>query len=270
LATNSSSTAPDDMLYYFKMLTKIMETCNLQMKDVDSSLKAKLIIDSSAISSLSNNTPHQSETSSSDNESIVEKVSVKNNTRRRKFKQSKNTGPKVFTKTPESNKVPNRKNDKSYVKYCSSRTYQNKNHANTTAAINEMNFKMAKFLNISSANRPNYFDNSNMLTTENLRNVQTQSQVEEYTHQLYQHMSANNYTHPQQMNMPNTSTGYYGMHNMGNPTFPNVHSMPQYSQFQNQQPPSLLDIRPQINQQNATSHFDKNKTRQKKWASKNK
>lgn len=253
------------------MLTKIMETCNLQMKDVDSSLKAKLIIDSTAISSLSNNTPHQSETGSSDNESIVEKVSVKNNTRRRhKFKQSRNTGPKVFTKMPESNKVPNRKNDKSYDNHCSSRTYQNENPTNTTAAINEMNFKMAKFLNISSANRPNYFDNSNILTTENLRNVQTQSQVEEYTHQLYQHISANNYTHPHQMNIPSTSTGYYGMHNTGNPTFPNFHSMPQYSQFQNQQPPSLLDVRPQINQQNATSHFDINKTRQKKWTSKNK
>lgn len=270
LATNSSSTAPDDMLYYFKMLTKIMETCNLQMKDVDSSFKAKLIIDSPATFSLSNNTPHQSETGSSDNESIVEKVSVKKNTRIRKFKQSKNTGPRVFTKMPESNKVPNRKNDKSYVDHCSSRTYQNKNPANTTATINEMNLKMAKFLNISSANRPNYFDNSNILTTENLRNVQTQSQVEEYTHQLYQHISANNYAHPRQMNMPNTSSGYYGIQNMGNPTFPNFHSMPQYSQFQNQQPPSLLDIRPQINQQNATSHFDKNKTRQKKWASKNK
>lgn len=252
------------------MLTKIMETFNLQMKDVDSSLKTKLIINSPAISSLSNNTPHQSETGSSDNESIVEKVSVKNNTRRRKFKQSKNTSSRVFTKTPESNTVPNRKNDKSYVDHCSSRTYHNKNPANTTAAINEMNFKMAKFLNISSANRPNYFDNSNILTTENLRNVQTQSQVEEYTHQLYQHISANNYAHPRQTNMPNTSSGYYGMHNMGNPTFPNFHSMPQYSQFQSQQPPSLLDIRPQINQQNATSHFDKNKTRQKKWASKNK
>lgn len=252
------------------MLTKIMETCNLQIKNVDSSLKAKLIIDSPSISSLSNNTPHQSETDSSDNESIVEKVTVKNSTRRGKFKQLRNTGPKVFTKTPESNKIPNSKNNKSYDDYCSSRTYHNTKLANTTAAINEMNFKMAKFLNISSTNRPNYFDNSNILTTENLRNVQTQSQVEEYTHQLYQNISANNYTHPQQMNIPNTSTGYYGMHNMGNPTFPNFHSMPQYSQFQNQQPPPLLDIRPQINQQNATSNFNNNKTRQKKWASKNK
>ena len=60
------------------MLTKIMETCNLQMKDVDSSLKTKLIIDSSVKSSFPNTT-HQSETGSSDNES-VEQVSVKRRT----------------------------------------------------------------------------------------------------------------------------------------------------------------------------------------------
>jgi hypothetical protein len=263
LATNSSSTAPDDMLYFFKMLTKIMETCDLQMKDVDSSLKAKLIIDSSAKSLLPNNTPYESGTGSSDNESDVEKVFVKRSTRSRKFKQ--NIGPKVFTKMSEANKGSNRRNDKSSGNHFPSR---NKNPANTTATIDEMNFKMAKFLNISSGQGSRYFENSNILTTENLRNVQTQSQVEEYTHQLYQHISANNNTHQNQINIPGTSTGYYGRYNTGNPAFPNFSSISQYSQFNNQLPPSLLDIRPQINQQNPKPRSDK--SRQKKWTTKNK
>ncbi|XP_026806570.1 uncharacterized protein LOC113549459 [Rhopalosiphum maidis] len=267
LATNSSSTAPDDMLYFFKMLTKIMETCNLQMKDVDSSLKAKLIIDSSAKSLLPNNTPYESGTGSSDNESDVEKVFVKRSTRRCKFKQ--NIDPKVFFKMPEANKGSNGRKDKSSGNHFPSRNYQNKNHpANTTAAIDEMNFKMAKFLNISSGQESRYFENSNILTTENLRNVQTQSQVEEYTHQLYQHISANNNTHQHQINIPGTSTGYYGRYNTGNPAFPNVSSMSEYSQFNNQLPPSLLSIRPQINQQNPKPRSDK--SRQNKWTTKNK
>ncbi|XP_025197328.1 uncharacterized protein LOC112596064 [Melanaphis sacchari] len=258
LATNSSSIAPDDMLYFLKMLTKIMETCNLQIKDVDSSLKAKLIIDSSAKSSLSNYTSYQSGTGSSDDESDVEKVFVKHNTRSRKLKHLQNSR-KVFPKMPEANKGPNRTYDKS------SRNHQNKTLQNTTAAINEMNFKMTKFLNISSAEEPTYFNNSNTLTFENLRNVQTQSQINQYTHQLYQHILTNNNTHQHQINIPDSSTGYYGRHNIGNPAFPNFNSMSQYSQFQNQQTPSLLDIRPQINQQTP-----KKNTQRMKWNPKNK
>jgi len=259
LATNSSSTAPEDMLYFFKMLTKIMETCKLQMKDVDSSLKAKLIIDSSPKSSFPNTT-HQSEAGSSDNES-VEQVSVKRRTRSRKPKNWQNSGPRVFTQTPETNKGPNRKNDRSQSNF-SSRNHQSKNLANS-AAIDQMQFKMLKFLNVSSAEGPRFSDNnfSNILSTENLRNVQTQSQVEQYTHQLYQHISANN-THRDPRNVPDTSTGFYGAHI--NPPFPNLSSNSQYSQFQNQQPPSLLNIRPQISPDTQPRW-----QRPKNWTSKN-
>ncbi|XP_001944436.2 uncharacterized protein LOC100160066 [Acyrthosiphon pisum] len=261
LATNSSSTAPADMLYFFKMLTKIMETCNLQMKDVDSSLKTKLIIDSSVKSSFPNTT-HQSETGSSDNES-VEQISVKRRTRSRKPRNWQNTGPRVFTQKPEVNKGPNRKNDRSQSNF-SSRNHQSNNSANS-AAIDQMQYKMLKFLNVSSAEGPRFSDNnfSNILSTENLRNVQTQSQVEQYTHQLYQHISANNNTHQDPRNVPDTSTGYYGRRI--NPPFPNLSSVSQYSGFQNQQPPSLLNIRPQINQQDPKPRWQK----PKKWTSKN-
>lgn len=263
LATNSSSTAPEDMLYFFKMLTKIMEIYNFQMKDVDSSLKAKLIIDSSAKSSFSNTT-YQSDMDSSDNGS-VEKVSVQHKTRSRKSRNGQSTGSRVFTQKPEANKEPNRKNDKSNTNF-SSRNHQNKNSANKTE-LDEMHFKMLKFLNVSSASgqlEPRFSDNSNFLSTENLRNVQSQSQVEQYTHQLYQHISANHNTYQDQRNVLDTSTGYFSRNI--NPPFPNISSMSQYSQFQNQQLPSLLDIRPQINPQGPQPRWQK----PKKWSSKTK
>jgi len=259
LATNSSNTAPEDMLYFFKMLTKIMETCNLQMKDVDSSLKSKLIIDSSDKSSFPNTT-YQSETGSSDNES-VKQVSVKRGTRNRKRRNLQNTGPRIFTQTFEANKGLNRQNYISHSKF-SSRNHQNKNPANS-AAIDEMQLKMLKFLNVSSVEGPKFSDSnySNILSTENLRNVETQSQVEQYTHQLYQHILTNTNTHQDQRNVPDTSRGYYGTHM--NPPFPNFSSMSQYSQFQNQQLPSLLNIRPQINQPEQQPRFQ----RPNKWSS---
>jgi len=261
LATNSSSTAPEDMLYFFKMLTKIMETCNLQMKDVDSSLKSKLIIDSSTRSSFSNSTP-QSETDSSDNES-VDQVSVKRRTRNRKPRKLQNTGPRVFTQTFEANERPNRRNDRSHSNF-SSRNHQSQNTANS-AAIDQMQLKMLKFLNVSSAEGPRFFDNnySNILSTENLRNIQTQSQVEQYTHHLYQHISANNNTYQNQRNVPDTSGGYNGR--QINPPFPNFSSTPQFSGFQNPQPPSLLNIRPQLNLQDPQPCSQ----RPKKWSSRN-
>lgn len=241
------------------MLTKIMETCNLQMKDVDSSLKSKLIIDSSDKSSFPS-TIYQSETGSSDNES-VEQVSVKRRTRNRKPRNLQNTGPRVFTQTFEANKGPNRKNDIPHSIF-SSRNHKNKNSANS-AAIDEMQIKMLKFLNVSSVEGPRFSDSnySNILSSENLRNVQTQSQVEQYTHQLYQHMLTNNNTHQDQRNVPDTSREYHDR--QMNPPFPNFRSMSQYSQFQNQQLPSLLNFRPQINQPDQQPRFQ----RPKKWPS---
>jgi len=47
LAENDSPTS-SDLLYYRKMLSKILDMCNLENKDVDSSMKANLIINSSS------------------------------------------------------------------------------------------------------------------------------------------------------------------------------------------------------------------------------
>jgi len=68
LATNLSGTSSDNMLYFFKTLPKIMETCNLKIQDVDSSMKSRLIVDSNVNSTFSNASV-QSETESSDSES---------------------------------------------------------------------------------------------------------------------------------------------------------------------------------------------------------
>ncbi|XP_050062676.1 uncharacterized protein LOC114131742 isoform X2 [Aphis gossypii] len=69
LATDLSGTSSDDMLYYFKTLPKIVETCNLKIQDVDSSMKSKLIVDSN-VNSIFSNASVQSETESSDSESV--------------------------------------------------------------------------------------------------------------------------------------------------------------------------------------------------------
>ncbi|XP_050062018.1 uncharacterized protein LOC114128803 [Aphis gossypii] len=45
LATNISGISAEDTIYYYKMLAKIMETCNLNIKGIDSSMKVKLIAD---------------------------------------------------------------------------------------------------------------------------------------------------------------------------------------------------------------------------------
>jgi len=47
LAVNRSPTS-SDLSYYCNMLSKIIETCNLENRDVDSSMKANLIVNSSA------------------------------------------------------------------------------------------------------------------------------------------------------------------------------------------------------------------------------
>ncbi|KAE9524018.1 hypothetical protein AGLY_015665 [Aphis glycines] len=69
LAKDLSGTSSDDMLYYFKTLPKIVETCNLKIQDVDSSMKSKLIVDSN-VNYIFSNASVQSETESSDSESV--------------------------------------------------------------------------------------------------------------------------------------------------------------------------------------------------------
>lgn len=229
-----------------------METCNLQMKDVDSFLKSKLIIDSSARSSFDNKT-NQNEMGSSDNESVVKNISVKQKNKTLKPKHLQGTGPKVFTQKSDSNKGPNTKNDNPYPNF-NSRYSKNKNHANT---IDQMQCKMSKFLNFSSPEGPRFSNNSNILAPENLRNVQTQSQVEQYTQQLYQDILTNN-TYQHQNTVPDTPNYY---NSRSNHIYPTSSITPQYYPFQNQQPPSLLDIRPQINQQNSQPRWQK----PKKW-----
>lgn len=69
LATNANGTS-SDLFYYFEMLSKIIETCNIEIKDVDPFMKANLIINSSSISAITNITV-QSETKLADSKKNV-------------------------------------------------------------------------------------------------------------------------------------------------------------------------------------------------------
>lgn len=79
LATNGSGTS-SDLLYCYEMLSKIIETSNFKIKDVDPFMKANLIINSSAKSTLTNIT-FQSGTklTDSDKNVTVDKNTTKNN-----------------------------------------------------------------------------------------------------------------------------------------------------------------------------------------------
>lgn len=57
LAANISGTSTEDILYYYKVLAKIMETCNFDIKGVDSSMKAKLIADLTTVQRKTKSSP---------------------------------------------------------------------------------------------------------------------------------------------------------------------------------------------------------------------
>jgi len=71
------------------MLAKIMETCNLEIKDIDSSMKAKLIADSSVKSDRYgfSNRRVQCETESLNTKSVNKKNVLKNKHKRSKTKK---------------------------------------------------------------------------------------------------------------------------------------------------------------------------------------
>lgn len=240
LATNFSGTASEDILFYYKMLTKIIETCDLKIKEPDSSMKTKLTTLDASNTSACSNTTYQSETDSSDNEVVVinKNTSEKCKKKNQKPKHLQNTGPKLYT-TPNLNKKTNKKNDntKKHAPKIASNKTQNKNTSN----VDQMKSKMSKFLN-SPAVEPISSNNSNLLTTEALRNIQTQSEIENYTQQLYQNILTNT----QQYNLHNIAASqnrnrFFNQNHTNLPT-------PIPPLFQNPQPPSLLSLRPQINQ----------------------
>jgi len=234
LATNANGTSSGDVLYYNEMLTKIIKMCSLKIKDVDSSMKDKLIVDTST--RLSSNKKYQKEIDSSDNESVNQSDhSTKRNKNKNRNKHLQNTGPRVFTpKTrgsiPESNDKANKKANSSQKTFPTNknapRNSQSKSHQTNTSSIGELISKMSKFSS-ESLHEPRSSNNSNDVVTEGLRSIQTQAEINKYTQQLYQNILQ------QQCNLHNP--------------------------FQNPLPPPSLSLRPQINVQSVRPNLQKQK-----------
>lgn len=233
------------MLFYYKTLTQIMETFNLNIKDIDPSMKDKLVVDSCARSVYSNTTS-ANENNFSGDESVNSEVKQRNKNKNQKPRHLQNTGPKIHIKKPELNKAESKRNEnfKNTTPKNSnvSKNIQNKTHqANASSDSNQLKFKMAKFLN-SSANSSINSNDANHLVTENLRNLKTQAEIEHYTKQLYQSILTNT---QQQYNLQaNNSQNFNEVLNQNHANF-----NPLFQQFQNQTPSSLLNLKPQINQQ---------------------
>lgn len=221
-----------------------METCNLKIKDIDPSLKIKLKVDSIAGSTCSS-TKYQNETDPSDSDSDETRNNKRNiKTKIYKSKHLQSTGPKVFSKNPEPNKTTNKTNDgpKKYVgKNNASKNFQSKTHSNTSN-VDQLKSKMSKFLNASS-DEHGFSNNTNLMGTESLRNLRTQTEIEQYTQQLYQNILTNPL---HQFNMHNSNP--QGFDRLFNQNHGNVnHTFPQQL-LKNSQPPPLLSLRPNVNQ----------------------
>lgn len=228
-----------------------MEKCNLNIKDVDSSMKNQLIVDISATHTCSNTT-NQNEIDSSD-ESVDQSL-PKTSKRKNKniAKHLKNTGPRIFTENthkinPESNQGPHKKNNQSPKKVPHKnipKNAQSKTDQSNTSNINQMKSKMSKFL-VQSDLMSKVSTNSNPLSIENIRHIQSQAEIDNYTRQLYQNILQQNILQPQ--------------HHLQNDRVSNQSSSNLNTLFQNPQPPPLLSLRPQVDLQNVKPKLQKAK-----------
>ncbi|VVC32848.1 Hypothetical protein CINCED_3A017811 [Cinara cedri] len=185
LATNASTTSSEDLLFYYKMLTKIMETCNIKIKNIDPSMKTKLIVNLHNKAATSTYETQQSNFDFSANKSVYESENIKksiNSTKPRKTTQSncKNGNRNKRSKKKNEEKIPTNSDATANVK--------NKTH--WINSNDEMKFKIEKFFKTVEA-RPGISNNSNHippLIPDNLRNITTQSEINQYTQQLYEYI----------------------------------------------------------------------------------
>jgi hypothetical protein len=217
------------MLFYFKALTKIMETFRLEMKDVDPSMKSKLIVNSSdRLTCLS--AAFKSGLNLSDNNSEVgqnKNITNKSN----KPKSFQNVGPKIFKAKSRGNKK-NNLNTSNAKKFNFQTSFPGQSHQSNidicTDDINQMKSKMSKFLKSSEEVE---FSNHVSLGIKNLGALQTQEKIKRYSQMLYQHVSNDK-------PLQNTSS-------IDSNTYPHQNSNNSNHMFQSSLP-SLLNIRPQI------------------------
>lgn len=238
LTTNLKGTSSDDMLYYYKMLTKIVETCNLKMKDVDSSMKSKVMVNSSVKPVKSDkSTTVKSEAESSDNESVDKNKPKKT----RKAKHLQKTGPKVFTNKVELNKEAKATNANSKSKQNASEKPQNKKPQPKVNDVNKIKVKMEKVLKSSKGEGAKLSNEPKDLTMDSER----RQGILRYTQQLYQNILANTQSH---LNSPHVSST--DLNSYFNQNHANFSSPMQLNPFQNSHTPPLLSLRPQPSPQN--------------------
>ncbi|VVC40331.1 Hypothetical protein CINCED_3A024167 [Cinara cedri] len=180
LATNASGTTSEDMLFYYKILAQIMETYNLNIKDVDPSMKTKLIVNSSDRTKGTIKT-QKSENDSSDHESVSKKEN-------HKPKTCKTTDSKVLNNQTESNKTSNKKNANPKNKN-PPKNVQNKPHQSNTNDLDEKKYKMEKLLNTveGKSRTPTYFNPTPFLP-DNIANIQTQAEINQFTQRMYENI----------------------------------------------------------------------------------
>lgn len=214
-----------------------MEICKLDIKNIDSSMKAKLSTDLSVKSTCSSN-----DTNLSDNEESVN-TTQKTRTKVRKSKHLQNTGPKVYSQKSGLNKAakinnhPKNNNEPTNIK----------SKTNQTNGNDQLKFKMSKFLNSSMDNpiqKPSS-SNKSHFSMENLRDLKTQAEIENYTKQLYQNILTNT-----QQQSPQNLHNSQDLNRFFHQNYASFSPLFQQSQFQNSDPPPLLSLRPQISEQN--------------------
>lgn len=229
LATNSSGSSSEDILFYFKMLTMIVETCNLEIKDVDPSMKSKLINILPTKSTCFSTCQSESNLLTNNNDNS-KNINIK---QKQKTKHLHSPGPKNV-KTPNTNN-PKKKNGSK------KKNVQTKTQMTNANDINQLKSKMVlELINSSPAEENRCSNNSNPFTTESLRNEQTNKELHNYTQQLYLNILNNT---QQQYNLHNITS--HGLNRYFNQNYANLNSSSHQSPFQNPQTP-LLSLRPQI------------------------
>lgn len=195
LAMNANGTSSEDVLYYNEMLTKIIKMCNVEMKNVDSSMKDKLVVDSFTRLTRSNN-KYKKEIDSSDTKSVNQN---KHSTIRHKNKSKhlQSTGSRGFTAKTQTGKPEllnkGNKNNKSADKTGSInknalRNSHSPSHQTNTSSIDELLSKMSKF-SPAPVHETISLTNYDNLTTKNHRTIQSQeAAINKYTQQLGQNI----------------------------------------------------------------------------------
>lgn len=214
------------MLFYFKALTTIMETFKLEMKEVDSSMKSKLIVGSTAKSPCLSAIFH-SESNLSDNNSVVDQSENMTN-KSSKPKKFQNIDSKIFKAKSRGNKKKDI-NTSNAKKYNLKTNFADKSHASNTSDIDQIKSKMTKFLSSSETVE---FSNHASLKIKNIGALQTQEEIGQYSQMLYQHISNNK-------SQQNPSSANLN-------TYPHQNSKDSNNSFQSSLP-SSLNIKTQIN-----------------------